>query len=190
MQLGRAIAVVGLLVVAGCGGGGEAVTRTATRTAGAPASAAASGTAGQRHPDIVEVEITPVGEGTFDMAVTVSSPYDSPERYANGWRVLGPDGTELDTHTLMHDHAGEQPFTRTQSGVAIPPDVDEVTIEGRDQRYGFGGTTATVEVPHDAAGTPEPDTMQETTPVAPLVRRPIPFPVAPSSPASEVTHGR
>lgn len=79
--------------------------------------------------------------------MTVSSPYDSPGRYADGWRVFAPDGTELGVHTLMHDHAGEQPFTRTQTGVDIPAGVDEVTVQGRDQRYGFGGRTATVEVP-------------------------------------------
>lgn len=78
----------------------------------------------------------------------MSSPYDTPERYADGWRVLAPDGSELGTHTLLHDHAGEQPFTRTQSGVEIPTDVTEVTIEGRDQEYGFGGETVTVTVPH------------------------------------------
>jgi hypothetical protein len=82
--------------------------------------------------------------------VTVSSPYDSPDRYADGWHVLAPDGTELGTHTLLHDHAGEQPFTRTQTGVEIPLDVVEVTVEGRDQQYGFGGGTVTVAVPHDA----------------------------------------
>jgi len=90
------------------------------------------------------------GGHAFDLAVTVSSPYDSPERYADGWRVLAPDGTELATHTLLHDHAGEQLFTRTQAGVDIPADIDEVIVEGRDQRYGYGGSTAIVAVPHDA----------------------------------------
>jgi hypothetical protein len=33
--------------------------------------------------------------------------------------------------------------------VQIPADVDEITIEGRDQQYGFGGATVSVPVPHD-----------------------------------------
>jgi hypothetical protein len=49
-------------------------------------------------------------------------------------------------HTLTHDHANEQPFTRTQSGVVIPAGVDEVTVEGRDLEHGYGGETVTVAV--------------------------------------------
>jgi len=150
MQL-RVLLVIGLLLAAACGGDGPTVAgASATDRGGTAAPPGASATADQRHPDIVDVEISPDGDGVFDLAVTVSSPYDSPDRYADGWRVLAPDGTELGSHTLLHDHAGEQPFTRTQTGVEIPTDVGEVTIEGRDQRYGYGGNTVTVEVPHDA----------------------------------------
>lgn len=100
--------------------------------------------ADDQFPSVVEVETTYNGDGTWDFAVTMTSPYDSPERYADGWRVVGPDDTEFGTHTLTHDHAAEQPFTRTQSGVEIPDDVTEVTIEGRDLVNGFGGETQTV----------------------------------------------
>lgn len=145
--------VVGLMLAAGCGDGGDPPAAQASPPADMAASTAAAASApadAQRHPDVVAVEITPAGAATFDLAVTVSSPYDTPERYADGWRVLTPDGTTLGTHTLMHDHAGEQPFTRTQTGVEIPLDVREVTVEGRDQRHGFGGGTVTVDVPHGA----------------------------------------
>ncbi len=71
----------------------------------------------------------------------------APERYADGWRVLDPEGNVLGTHALLHDHAGEQPFTRTQRGLAIPEGVTQVTVEGRDQANGFGGATVTVDVP-------------------------------------------
>jgi hypothetical protein len=140
-----ALLAVVLLALAGCG---DPADGDAASADGGASSAAASAPADQRHPDIVDVEITTAGEQTFDLAVTVSSPYDTPDRYADGWRVLTPDGTELATHTLMHDHADEQPFTRTQSGVEIPADVERVTVEGRDQRFGFGGATVTVDVPH------------------------------------------
>ncbi len=102
----------------------------------------------QRFPDVLEAEVVPSGSGTFDVRVTMSSPYDTPQRYADGWQVLAPDGTVLGEHTLAHDHAGEQPFTRTQNGLEIPQDVDRVTVQGRDQRFGFGGGTATADVPH------------------------------------------
>lgn len=97
-------------------------------------------------PDVVDVEVTAESGGEFTVAVTLSSPYDSPDRYADAWRVLDEDGNELGVRELTHDHAGEQPFTR-QTTVAIPDDVDRVTVEGRDQVSGYGGETATVDVP-------------------------------------------
>lgn len=56
----------------------------------------------------------------------------------------GPGGAVYGEHTWAHDHAGEQPFTRTQHGVEIPEEVDQVIVEGRDSEYGYGGGTATV----------------------------------------------
>ena len=55
----------------------------------------------QRFPDIVAVELVPVGDQVYDVTVTVSSPYDTAERYADGWRVLAPDGTVLGEHQLL-----------------------------------------------------------------------------------------
>lgn len=102
---------------------------------------------GERHPDVIAVELRPAGDGVFDVAVTLSSPYDTPERYADGWRVLDPQGRVLGVHELLHDHAAEQPFTRTQRGLEIPPHVAQVTVEGRDSVNGFGGATVTADVP-------------------------------------------
>lgn len=103
--------------------------------------------AGQRFPDVVDAELTPTGGGRYEIAVTMSSPYDSPERYADGWRVLDPHGNVLAEHDLAHHHAEEQPFTRTRGPFAIPEDVDEVTVEGRDLEHGYGGETVTLDVP-------------------------------------------
>jgi hypothetical protein len=100
----------------------------------------------QRFPDVLDVEVRRAGE-TYEFEVTMSSPYDTPERYADGWRVRGSDGTVYGEHELLHDHAAEQPFTRTQTGVAIPDGVTEVIVEGRDGRFGYGGQTVTVSLP-------------------------------------------
>jgi len=99
----------------------------------------------QQYPDIEDVQVEKTDETTADLSVTVSSPYDTPERYADGWRVLDQDDEVLGEHTLMHDHAEEQPFTRTQSGVTIPDGTQELTIEGRDLENGYGGETVTVD---------------------------------------------
>jgi hypothetical protein len=100
----------------------------------------------QRFPDVVDAEAT-VSTTGWKFAVTISSPYDSPDRYADGWRVLGLDGTEYGFRLLTHDHASEQPFTRTLDGVEIPDGVTTVTIEGRDQKFGFGGATFELTLP-------------------------------------------
>ena len=134
-------------VVSGCSG---AVPDGPTASASTSAPGATADEQGardeQQFPDVLAVELRPAGE-EWDVLVTLSSPYDTPERYADGWRVLAPDGTVLGEHTLGHDHAAEQPFTRTQPGLAIPDGVREVTVEGRDQANGFGGSTVTVPVP-------------------------------------------
>ena len=102
----------------------------------------------QRYPDVIDATAERVGE-TWTVSATLSSPYDTPERYADAWRVLGPDGTVYGERILAHDHANEQPFTRSQSGIEIPDDVGEVVIEGRDLRYGYGGATFTLVLPAD-----------------------------------------
>ncbi|NNE11459.1 MAG: hypothetical protein HKN41_04355 [Ilumatobacter sp.] len=140
--------VAALLVVgAACGGDEAGPVATDTGTDVRTTSAASLVVADDREqfPDVLAVEPTFDGE-TWRFAVTISSPYDSPERYADGWRVVGPDGAVHGEHTLAHDHANEQPFTRTQTGVVIPPDVASVVIEGRDQVSGYGGATVTVDL--------------------------------------------
>lgn len=98
-------------------------------------------------PDVVEVDVHQEPDGTYRFDVTINSPYDSPERYADAWRVKSPDGTVYGVRELLHDHAAEQPFTRSLSGVEIPEDVDTVVVEGRDLQYGWGGKTVEVDLP-------------------------------------------
>lgn len=137
--------------LAACGGasetsdeGGASSEESATEeTTDETTESASAG--GQEYPDVLEAELEASG-GTYSVDVTISSPYDSPERYADGWRVLSPEGDVLGEHELMHDHASEQPFTRTQTGLEIPEGVEEVTIEGRDLENGYGGETVTVPV--------------------------------------------
>ena len=100
----------------------------------------------QRFPDVVDASAEQVAD-TWTISATLSSPYDTPERYADAWRVVGPDGTVYGERILTHDHAGEQPFTRSESGIEIPDDVTEVVIEGRDLEDGYGGTTFTLMLP-------------------------------------------
>lgn len=98
------------------------------------------------YPDVIEASVSQIGSSyTFD--VTISSPYDSLDRYADAWRVVGDDGQVHGVRELTHDHANEQPFTRSLSGVEIPDGVETVTIEGRDLIYGWGGATVDLTLP-------------------------------------------
>ena len=101
----------------------------------------------QLYPEIIGVQLVARGDRVYDVVVSISSPYDTPERYADGWRVLDSEGNVLGTHTLLHDHANEQPFTRTQPGLEIPEGVTEITVEGRDLVNGYGGGTLSIDVP-------------------------------------------
>lgn len=136
LALGLAVACGGAQD-AGGGYGGEG---------GNQSSGGTISSSGQMYPDIKEADLESEGGGVYSLSVTVSSPYDSPERYADGWRVLAPDGTVLGKRELMHDHASEQPFTRTQTGLEIPEGTERITIEGRDQENGYGGKTVTIPV--------------------------------------------
>jgi len=109
--------------------------------------AAHAGDPGQQYPDVIAVDVKPRGGQVFDFDVTVSSPYDTPQRYADGFRVMGKDGTVYGERELWHDHASEQPFTRDLHGVTIPAGVHSVVIQARDQRFGHGGRTVEVALP-------------------------------------------
>jgi hypothetical protein len=110
-------------------------------------AARAADPASQRYPDVMAVKAQSRTADTFDFDVTVSSPYDTPQRYADAFRVVGKDGTVYGERRLLHDHAGEQPFTRDLYGVRIPRGVRTVTVQARDQKYGYGGKTAEVALP-------------------------------------------
>lgn len=121
-------------------------TLVAIATAAAVVACATGAGDDQTHPDIVDATVTRDDDGTFTAAVTVSSPYDSPQRYTDAWRLLSPSGEQLAIRELAHDHAAEQPFTRSRSGIVIPDDIDEVVVQGRDLVNGWGGTQMTVPV--------------------------------------------
>jgi hypothetical protein len=140
-----ALALLAATTAASCSGDDDAATTTRPPTAPTSVASPAPTSAEQQFPDIVDVAVTAEG-GTFRFDVTVSSPYDTPERYADAWRIVAPDGTELGVRELTHDHANEQPFTRSLSDIEIPPDVTTVTVEGRDLVNGWGGGTQTLTI--------------------------------------------
>jgi len=71
------------------------------------------------------------------------------DHYADAWRVVAADGSDLGTRTLYHPHENEQPFTRSLSGVKIPPGMTTVFVEAHDKVHGW--SPQRVEVNLDAA---------------------------------------
>jgi hypothetical protein len=101
----------------------------------------------RKFPDVVSARAQARSPDTFDFDVTVSFPYDTPQRYADAFHVTGKDGMVFGERTLFHDHATEQPFTRDLYGVRIPSHVSVIVIHARDRKYGYGGKTVEVAIP-------------------------------------------
>ena len=107
----------------------------------------AAGPSDQKFPDVMSVKVTPRSANLFDFDVTVSSPYDTPERYADAIRVLAKPNVVLGERILFHDHADEQPFTRDVYGVKVPSGIRAVVVQARDKAHGYGGKTVEVTLP-------------------------------------------
>jgi N-acetylmuramoyl-L-alanine amidase len=97
------------------------------------------------YPDVVAAEVSGE-EDTLSFRVTISSPYDSPVRYADAFRVIGDDGAVYGVYELAQPHVGLQPFSRTIHDVEIPDGIAEVTIEARDSTYGWGGESVSLAI--------------------------------------------
>ena len=93
----------------------------------------------QKYPNVISAKVRHDSGDIFDFDVTVSSPYDTPQRYANAFRVMDRNGQVFGERKLVHDHEDEQPFTRDLYGVTIPKGVRIVIVQARDQKYGYGG---------------------------------------------------
>lgn len=76
--------------------------------------------------------------GTWRFDVSVRHADKGWDHYADGWYILAPDGTELGYRKLLHPHQNEQPFTRSLSGVVVPPGLTEVHVRAHDSVHGLG----------------------------------------------------
>ncbi|MBZ0294027.1 MAG: ABC transporter substrate-binding protein, partial [Anaerolineae bacterium] len=107
--------------------------------------------------DVVDVQAVEVADNSWTFHVTVVHPDTGWEDYANGWDVVLPDGSVVKpdpespfTRLLLHPHETEQPFTRSQSDIVIPSDVDTVTVRAHDLVDGYGGHEVVVDLTSDS----------------------------------------
>jgi hypothetical protein len=149
------IALIGLLLLVACQPAATpgfvptatpGVTPTATPSPPPPTGRTANA-------DVLHVRAAQAADGTWTFHVTVRHPDTGWEDYADGWDVLTPDGTVIKpdpansfTRLLLHPHTDEQPFTRSQSGIVIPPDVTQVRVRAHDLVDGYGGREVLVDL--------------------------------------------
>ena len=112
-------------------------------------------TSPERHADadVLFVSATETAVGLWTFSVDVAHPDTGWEDYADGWDVVLRDVTVAKrnpddpfTRLLLHPHETEQPFTRSQSSIPIPPDVPTVTVRAHDLVDGFGGEEVVVDL--------------------------------------------
>jgi hypothetical protein len=103
--------------------------------------------------DVTFVRAERATEGSWTFFVTVQHPDTSWEDYADGWDIVLPDGEVIKpdpdsefTRTLLHPHIDEQPFTRSQSKIKIPPDVTTIRVRAHDLVDGFGGEEIVIDI--------------------------------------------
>jgi hypothetical protein len=97
--------------------------------------------------DVIAVEKKVAGDRLYQFAVTVRHADAGWDHYADKWEILDEKGTVLGTRVLLHPHVDEQPFTRSLSGVKIPPDVKMITIRAHDSVHAYGGKEIMLDLP-------------------------------------------
>lgn len=88
--------------------------------------------------DIVAVHATG-DSGAYRFEVTVRSPDEGCEQYADWWEILYPDGRLLYRRVVSHSHVDEQPFTR--SGGPVPAEAGAIVwVRAHMHPAGYGGS--------------------------------------------------
>jgi hypothetical protein len=101
-------------------------------------------TAGQAK--IVDVNVGN-SHDSFQFDVTLRHDDTGWDHYADGWEVISPTGDVLGKRVLAHPHVGEQPFTRSLSGVHIPAGIKSVSIRAHDSVHGYNEQVFEVNLP-------------------------------------------
>lgn len=97
--------------------------------------------------DVSIVDVRVECATSCNFSVTLEHADEGWNHYANQWDVVTLDGKLLKSRVLYHPHVDEQPFTRSLSGVSIPPGVRQVRIRARDSRHGYSADEVVVDLP-------------------------------------------
>ncbi len=97
--------------------------------------------------DVIDVKVSSSKAGSYTFDVTVSHKDTGWDHYADKWEILDDKEEIVGTRILHHPHVDEQPFTRSLSGVEIPPSIKEVTVRAHDSVHEYGGKVFNVKLP-------------------------------------------
>lgn len=155
-----ALSILAALLPAACAPVSLPAEQTSVAPFPLPADTPAEAPAQATQADVLYVRAAQAGDGTWTFTVTVQHPDTGWDNYADGWDVVTPDGAVLlpdadapFTRLLLHPHVDEQPFARSQAGIAIPPGVERVRVRAHSLVRGYGGREVVV----DLAATSGPD---------------------------------
>ena len=112
----------------------------------APVASVAQDAPSAAQADVERVAVTG-SSGSYLFQVTVRSPDRGCAQYANWWEILSAEGELIYRRVLKHSHVGEQPFTRSLSGVRVPPETTHVIVRTHDSVHGYGGAEMKVKLP-------------------------------------------
>jgi hypothetical protein len=98
-------------------------------------------------PRVVAARAVASADGTWRFDVTLRHADSGWNHYADRWEILDAAGKLLATRVLLHPHETEQPFTRSLTGVKLPPGLTRVTIRAHDKRHGNGPVTYVIDLP-------------------------------------------
>lgn len=95
--------------------------------------------------DVTDVQVSGIGP-EYQFSVTVKHADTGWDHYANGWEVVGDDGTIYGERILHHPHVEEQPFTRS-GRITVPEGITTVVVRAKDSIHGIGGKEMRVDLP-------------------------------------------
>lgn len=90
--------------------------------------------------------------GLWSFDVRLNHPDTGWEDYTDGWHVETLDGEILGVRILAHPHVNEMPFTRSQGGIRIPADVEEVQVRSHDLVSGYAAEIVIVPLGESGEG--------------------------------------
>ncbi|AML51365.1 hypothetical protein [Falsihalocynthiibacter arcticus] len=80
-------------------------------------------------PAVVKHVVASQSGAKWRFDVSILHPDSGWDHYADGWKIIAPDGSILGQRSLAHPHENEQPFTRSVTGITIPDGVTHVFIQ-------------------------------------------------------------